>query len=73
MDKYFYVDSINNNICRLENINTKEIIEVYNFILNNIEEGDYIYFNEGKIINDKEFKKKRDEEIRNKYLDLINN
>ena len=71
MDKYFYVDSIINNMCRLEDIDTKEILYVYNYILP-VKEGDYLHLVDGKFFIDKEFKDKRKEELMKKFLEVSN-
>ena len=72
MDRYFYVDSIINNICKLEDINTKEIYYIYNYILPDIKEGDYLSLVDGKISIDKEFKDNRKEELMKKFLEVSN-
>lgn len=71
MDKYFYVDSIINNMCRLEDIDTKKILYVYNYILP-VKEGDYLHLVDGKFLIDKEFKDKRKEELMKKFLEVSN-
>lgn len=72
MDRYFYVDSINQDKVRLEDINTSEILEVYDFILPSINEGDYLLLKDGIFSIDNSFKEEREEELMKKFLEVSN-
>ena len=72
MDRYFYVDSINDNICRLEDMDTKEILFVYNYMLSNIKEGDILKLENGILKIDNNYKNNREEELKRKFLEVSN-
>ena len=69
MDKYFYVDSIINNMCRLEDIDTKEILYVYNYILP-VKEGDILKLENGIFRRDEDYRKNREESLMKKFLEV---
>lgn len=70
MDRCFVVDGINDNICRLEDIDTKEILEVYNFILPDIKEGDILKLENGIFRRDEDYRKNREESLMKKFLEV---
>ena len=70
MDRCFVVDGINDNICRLEDIDTKEILEVYNFILPDIKEGDILKLENGIFRRDEDYRENREESLMKKFLEV---
>ena len=73
MDKYFYVDSICDNIVRLENINDGSVIEVYSFILPSVSVGNILGLNNGVFYRDDNYKMSREELLRIKLRQAQNN
>ena len=70
MDRCFVVDGINDNICRLEDIDTNEILEVYNFILPDIKEGDILKLENGIFRRDEDYRENREESLMKKFLEV---
>lgn len=63
----FSVDRIEENVVIIQNLTTKEIIEISKDILpNNIQDGSIITYEKNKYVIDNKYKKKREAIIREK-------
>lgn len=58
MDKFYVVDGICDGICRLEDMETKEIIEIYNSMIDDLKEGDILKLVDGELVKDDTLKGK---------------
>ena len=67
----FVVDRIENNTAVLENIDTKEIIEInINLLPNNIKENNIIIYDNNEYVIDKETEKERKKDLLSRFNKL---